>query len=112
MESGGRCPYIIEHTDFALPFLAIECVPLAEWRRHRFCHGRRHSAEGTPSSDGFDRIAFDQRRRQFTFEGLQFIERWFDGGEIECCGHSDHPFAICVPLPSLLLGVAREIAVT
>jgi len=22
-------------------------VPLAEWRRHWFCHGRRHSANGT-----------------------------------------------------------------
>jgi hypothetical protein len=25
-------------------------VPSAEWRRHRFCHGRRHSAEGTHST--------------------------------------------------------------
>src|SRR5262249_55872180 len=47
-----------------------------------------------------DLIAFDQRCRQFAFNGLQFIERWFDGCEIGCRGHSNHPFVDCPQLCS------------
>ncbi|HKQ78702.1 MAG TPA: hypothetical protein VJ810_33705 [Blastocatellia bacterium] len=44
----------------------------------------------------------------FAFNGLQFIEGWFDGYEIGCCGHSDHPFAHLPAASIFQFGVAAK----
>jgi hypothetical protein len=45
-----------------------ECVPSAEWRRHTFCHGRRHSAEGSAV-----RVFFHAPGQALTKDGARAI---------------------------------------